>query len=427
MLNTAGLSLEQAPPIEVPFGFFLLAPLFVFLAGAALVWQGDLVLLSRWSAPALAVTHLLTLGFLTQVMCGALFQMLPVLAGSAVPAAVWIGRFAQAGLALGCLALSWGLYAGGRSWLMLGGTALGVGIGIFVIGAGIAMVRARGVPDTLRGMRLALFGLVMTLLLGLMLLGGLLGARIPRFTDWVDLHLSWGLLGWMGMLIMAVGYQVVPMFHVTPAYPARLRRAAAPVAAAALVVATVLVGAGRADLSTWVLSVTILTLVVFAATTLWLQSRRERPRLDTTLLYWRISMGLAMVSAMIWLLRGPSEVLGVLVLIGIGVGLPTGMLLKIMPFLSWFHLQHRQLAMRRFDVRLPHMQVFVPDGLARVQLGVFSTMLVLLTLAAGLAGQGWADGLARAGGVALMLTAGLLSWLQWSGYRVYRRIRRQLD
>ena len=54
MLNTAGLSLDQAPPIRVPFAFFLAAPFFVMLAGALLLWQGEAVLLTRWSPGALA-------------------------------------------------------------------------------------------------------------------------------------------------------------------------------------------------------------------------------------------------------------------------------------------------------------------------------------------------------------------------------------
>jgi hypothetical protein len=85
MLNTAGLSLEQGPPIAVPFRFFLTTPLFASAAGLLLLWQGHGATLSRWTPAALPVVQLIALGFLTQVMCGALFQMLPVLAGAPVP------------------------------------------------------------------------------------------------------------------------------------------------------------------------------------------------------------------------------------------------------------------------------------------------------------------------------------------------------
>jgi hypothetical protein len=44
-----GLSFEQAPPISVPFRFFLTAPLFGMAAGLLLLWQGPAALASRWT------------------------------------------------------------------------------------------------------------------------------------------------------------------------------------------------------------------------------------------------------------------------------------------------------------------------------------------------------------------------------------------
>lgn len=425
MLNAAGLSLDQAPPIETLFSFFLLAPLFAIAAGGMLVWQGDLILLSRWTPQALAVTHLVALGFLTQVMCGALLQMLPVLAGAPVPGVVALGRLTQVALVVGCAALSWGLYSGQRVALMAGGTALLVGLAIFALVIGIALRRARGVPQTVVAMRLAVVALVVTALLGTLLLAALLGAEVAGFHGWVELHLGWGLLGWAGMLIMGVGYQVVPMFHVTPAYPAWLTRTAAPSVAAGLILATLLMLMGQ-PAAIWALGLSIAACVLFAMVTLNRQFRRERPRIDATLLYWWVSMSLMIAAALVWVLDGRDELIGVMVLIGIGVGLPTGMLLKIMPFLSWFHLQHRQVTAKRFDLRLPHMGTFIPERLARVQFGLFVMMLALLILAVLFPATQWGRGLARAGGVALILSCAVLWWLQIQCYLRYRRFSRTL-
>ena len=65
---TAGLSLEQAPPFNVPLRFFLTAPPFLLLAAGLLLWQGPDLFASRWLPATLALTHLLTLGFMAQVM-----------------------------------------------------------------------------------------------------------------------------------------------------------------------------------------------------------------------------------------------------------------------------------------------------------------------------------------------------------------------
>ncbi len=92
LTSTASLSLEQAPPISVPFRFFLTAPLFLLLASLLLMLEGAAVLMDRWSPLTLSMTHLFTLGVLGQVMMGAMLQMLPVLAGSPVPRVVPVGH-----------------------------------------------------------------------------------------------------------------------------------------------------------------------------------------------------------------------------------------------------------------------------------------------------------------------------------------------
>ena len=78
------LSFEQAPPISVPFRFFLTAPWFGVATGLLLSIEGAPMLASRWMPGALASTHLLVVGFMLQAMCGALLQFVPVVVGGNV-------------------------------------------------------------------------------------------------------------------------------------------------------------------------------------------------------------------------------------------------------------------------------------------------------------------------------------------------------
>ena len=416
VLKTAGLRLDQAPPIAVPFSFFLAAPPFAVAAGLLLAWQGDAAIASRWTPQALAVTHLLVLGFLTQIMCGGLLQMLPVLAGSPVPRVVEVGRIAQFLLAFGTLLLCAGLYSGTGTALAVGATGAATGLGLIGTAIAVALGRAQGARDTVLAMGLALAALAVTVGLGLALTGTLRGwVRLAGLAGWVDLHLGWGLLGWAGLLIMGLAYQVVPMFHVTPPYPGWLRTWAAPLAAGGLAAATVLVVAGRQVEATWGLGIASLVFGAFAGTTLDRQRRRERPIVDATLLHWRSAMASALAALFLWLLGGRAETVGVLTIVGVGIGLPSGMLFKIMPFLSWFHLQHRQLAARRFDLRIPHMHAFVPDQGARIQFGLHLVALGLLIAASALPASGLARpagiGLGRLGGIPRISPPPLLSAL----------------
>src|SRR3546814_14557137 len=43
-----------------------------------------------------------------------------------------------------------------------------------------------------------------------------------------DLHAGWGLLGWVGILLIGMAYQVIPIFQVTELYPKPITRWLAP-------------------------------------------------------------------------------------------------------------------------------------------------------------------------------------------------------
>ena len=374
-MNTAGLRLEQAPPIHVPFRFFLTAPFFL-LAAAWVLGTHEAALASRWSPAALALTHLVAVGFLAQILCGALLQLLPVLAGAPVPGVTWVGTLVHLALTLGAGLLAWG-FIDGRPWLLaLGGGGATAGLLLFAGVVGLAARRGQGAAETLTALRLALVSLGLTLASGMTLVGVLNGWWVwPGFLTLVDWHLSWGLLGWTGLLIVGVAFQLVPLFHVTPPYPAGLRRWLVPGLFAALAVTGVLALAEHSPIVVLGRAVMVAGFGLFALTTGWLQYRRERRRIDATLLHWWSALACLLAAGLGWVLGMPPEPLGLLLLFGVGVGLPCGMLFKILPFLAWFHLQHRQLAAGRLDVRVPHMLKFLPDRGAR---GQFACHLVAL-------------------------------------------------
>ena len=84
-MKTGGLSLDQAPAEDIPLRFFISAPIFGILAGLMVLLKGNLLFSNTWMPETVALTHLLTLGWMGSVMFGALYQMIPVLVGGIVP------------------------------------------------------------------------------------------------------------------------------------------------------------------------------------------------------------------------------------------------------------------------------------------------------------------------------------------------------
>ena len=422
MVNTAGLQLEQAPPIHLPLRLLLTAPWFAVAAAVMLMVSGEQVVASRWTPTALAVVHLITVGFLGQVMCGALLQMLPVIAGAPVPRVHWVGAVVHAALSAGTALLVAGFLGGGPWLLGLGAGFAALGFAVFLAAAAPSLTRAQGAPATVGALRMAAFSLAPTVIIGTVLASVLIGwTSLPGFPSWVDLHLTWGLFGWVGLLILGVAYQVVPMFHVTPAYPAALTRWLAPVLFAALVISTLgtLSGLGRV---VWLAQGAIaLGFGIFALVTLDLHRRRSRPRRDANLLHWWSALGAAIAACCSWGVGAPDALIGVLLLVGVGVGLTSGMLFKIVPFLCWFHLQQRQVSAGRFEVRVPHMHGFLPERPSRWQWGLHLAALATLSVAC------FAPRFAAAGGALLALATLLLAGLMLTSAWRYRQTRRALD
>ncbi|HHH40137.1 MAG TPA: hypothetical protein ENK50_11265 [Sedimenticola sp.] len=433
MFGTASLSLEQAPPISIPFRFFLTAPLFALAAALVALAAGPDLLQSRWSLPTLAFTHLLTLGFLAMVMGGAMTQILPVVAGSPVPAVIWTGTLFHLLLTLGVMALGAAFLLGEPSLMILALVLLGTGFGVFLTAFAVALLRVRNPSPTVTGMWLALGSLLLTVTLGTLLGVGLFSlAGVGRLLELTDLHLGWGLLGWVGLLLLAVSYQVVPMFQVTPEYPRWMRQGVAwGIVGGLLLWSVARLGEWGEGVTAAVMSVVLLLFASFSVVTLRLQARRKRRIGDVTLLFWRTGLVSLLLVIAIWavarmgapLSASPrySLLLGVLALPGAGMSLVNGMLYKIVPFLSWFHLQNRQLALMCLTVPVPNMKELVPDRRAHLQFRLH--LLSLLLAAAAVFLPVW---LVRPAALVFAGSNLLLFWNLLSAVRLYRATDRQL-
>ncbi len=387
MLNTANLSLEQAPPISIPLRFFLTAPLVGLAAPVLLFWYGPEVVSSRWTPQALALTHLLTLGFLALVMCGALLQMLPVLAGVSVPKVVVVGNLTHLLLSVGTLGLAGGFVLGSLPWLKFAVISLGAGFLIYITAVAVALWRVKLPNATVTGMRLALLALLVTVLIGLTLAAGLSGWSALNYPLlYTNVHLVWGLLGWVGLLLIGVSFQVVPMFQVTPDYPEWMRRWLPRSLLIGLAIWTMLYVTAFKQQSSLLVSFAWLVIILagyisFALITLRLQQQRRRKITDVTLLFWRVGVTAIPISFLVWavgrLLPQVTDyvdldlLLGACVIFGAAIPLLNGMLYKIVPFLSWFHLQNRQLATMCMTVQVPNMKQFLPDKSAKRQFWVY--------------------------------------------------------
>jgi hypothetical protein len=383
-MRPAGLRLEQAPPIAVPFRFFLTAPVFLLAAAATLAWGGPDALAWRGSPAALAATHFVTLGFMTMVMLGAILQILPVLAGAPVPHVRPAAAVVHAALALGTAALGSGFLLGEPFAIRAAAWFLGAAFAVFIAAAAAALGRAAVRNATVRGAGLALVALGVTAAFGLAL-AAMYGWGVPLANLALRaLHPAWGLLGWTGLLVAAVAFQVVPMFQMTPQYPRRMTRWFSAAVFTALVAWSLAAWYASGSLAELALGLALAAgYALFAATTLALQHRRRRVP-DATTAFWRLGMACALAACAAWGVRlalpaappALDAAIGVLALGGFAVSVIDGMLYKIVPFLAWFHLQAAI-----GPKRAPHVKKLLPDAAQRLHFAVHAAAVALLLAA----------------------------------------------
>lgn len=425
-----GLSFEQAPPISVPFRFFLTAPIFGMVAGLLLLWQGPAVLASRWTSAALALTHLVAVGFMLQAMCGALMQMVPVAVGANIWQPRRVTQFTHAGLTLGTALLVAGFLTESALFFRIAAPLMAVSLGAFALILLIALFKTSAQGPTVVALRMAAFGLIVTIALGVVLASGFGWQVALPLTELTHVHAAWGLVGWSLLLMVGVAYLVVPMFQLTPPYPRLLARSFS-IAMFILLsawsltwlpqqrslpvqVALACIGAGLA--------------ATFAIVTLRLQAQRRRKIVDPTLLFWRVAMAALIAAAVLAVVQqlspeldehaGTPLVLGVLLMVGVFLPVISGMLYKIVPFLNWLHLQ--KLA-KPGTSPVPNMKQMIPEARITTHFRLHLAALALMLGAVAVPLLLYPAALALIGSC---------TWLEWNlitATRVYARHLRALE
>lgn len=438
------LAFDQSPPLSVAFRFFLNVPVFLMLASLALGWLTvSGAPYARWNPLILAATHLFTLGVLASAMLGAMMQILPVAARIRVLYPCVTSRVVHGCLSLGTLALALGFITG-RPLFHAAAVVLLAGAFLAFLGAVIGGLvrdgksRSPGSGEVLVAVRLALTALVVTIALGTYMAGlraGFWSAGLGG-GQWLhalpDMHAAWGLAGWIGLLVVGISYQVIPIFQATEIYPRKLTDNLAPLIFLLLTVVT-LAGFWHEDaepvagLRAVAAGLLGLSYAGYGAITAWLLLTRKRPAPEPTTWFWHTAMSALVLAAVLaalwpWLPQvaqpaSPARdtaqmVLGTLLIPGFAVSAVNGMLYKIVPFLLWHNAQ------RRADIALPFMPKVREFIAERDAMRQFAAHLCAVAL---LAASCFVPALLLPAAVALGASALLLAWNIGRALQLYAR------
>jgi hypothetical protein len=228
-----------------------------FATALVALFAAELLMAAGFGYPAtalqgpdtLVLVHLAAIGWLSLLMCGALFQFVPVLVAkplysNTLPLPTLVALVGGLALLLGGFLQLGGRLGTALPFLPLAALLLAIGFGLAIWNLGRTLWQARPLPLPARFVLIGLFGLAATVLLGsvfALVLGG--SVSVTHLTEvtalGVPIHAVAGLGGWLTLCAMGVSYRLLAMFMLAPEPGTTRTRVALHSGTAALVLAVV--------------------------------------------------------------------------------------------------------------------------------------------------------------------------------------------
>jgi hypothetical protein len=382
----------RGPSVLLPLRYLVTAAGAFLLAAASLPWLARELAGHYYQPRILALTHTVTLGWISLTIMGASYQIIPIV----LERPIWserLGRWEFALLAVGIVGMVGHFFIGEWSGLLWASGLVALGTIAHLTNAVMSVRGLRQWTFTARLIALAFAGFALTLVFGLSLAVNRLWTFLPTATfPLVHAHFHLALLGWVLPMIIGVAARVYPMFLLARepgGWPGRVQLAGIAFGVPAVVVGILashcLLAAGALAVSAAVLGhgVWILGMVRTA----------RRPRLD-----WGLRLVLAGA-----LFLAPTVVLGLglalevvsgprwglaytVVALGGWASLTiAGMMLKMVPFLVWY----RAYSPRVGRVPVPTLAQLSWPGAEVLAFVLLTTGMAGLALAA-IVGEVWA-------------------------------------
>ena len=350
-----GLSLDQAPPYKAPIKFFLIAPVFALIAGIFALLTSNYEL---HSPNFIATIHLVTIGFIVMTILGALQQMLPVIAGAVIPNAKRVSNITYVLITLGLVSFTIGFILYEKLYLFIAAILLLSSLLYFITIALTQLFKVQNKSYILKGIIISLLFFIASFFIGIHLLVTNATSNIGDLHyDFALVHYNYIFFGFLFILIVSITIQVVPMFWVTNSYKKYEQTILIIVPTLVLVFYPINLFMSL-GLSFVYKSILTLTIIYFVFLTIKKLLNRKRKLKDITVYFYITSMIFLTFGSFYWLIMSfyllPTNLLGILFGLGFIVSLMNGMLYKIIPFLTWFHLNAKGL----FDI--PTMREMIP-------------------------------------------------------------------
>ncbi len=213
----AGSSTKNAPSPKVVLPHYAVGALSFLTASILLFFTSGDIVNSYVSPKVLSITHILVLGWITMIIFGALYQLIPVVMEVKLFSET-LAYISFITLISGTILIAinfWTNYINNTLMLEIGGTSIFISVFLFVVNALGSARKSDQKTIENRFIIISAFWLLLTVLLGIfMVLNASLHIVAKSSLELLKIHVHIGVIGWFMMLVIGVASKLLPMFFI---------------------------------------------------------------------------------------------------------------------------------------------------------------------------------------------------------------------
>ncbi len=418
------LATDKSPKLTVPYRYLFTGMVILVILSAGIIIKAHAFTVHYYSSPVLLpMTHLLTLGWITMTIMGAMFQLVPVI----TERNLYSESIARVTFYIYLAGVAWLVYAFAANVPAEPGAGIvGIAIILFLIDAAMTIHPLRGrvnpaAGDGLKSLPVsngnngssgpkalsrgvnamkkpdlavwfvaaALFFLFFTLITGSFAAFGLHHTIAYNPLDLLYLHIALAGIGWVSFIVIGFSYRLIPMFVLSHGYDESYGWTSLVMLVSGLLFLTLYfllrlfipqisgihwIGlAGGGIMLTGVISYMLQMRVIY--------KQRTRRKIEPALWFSICATGYLLLAGItgVWMLAFPHpfrmEMLYVVLgLFGFAGMYIIGMMHKIVPFLQWYNKYSSKIGLEK----VPMTKDMISERLTWVQLFVFNAGILIM-------------------------------------------------
>jgi len=213
----AGLSTKNAPSPSVVLPHYAAGAIFFLIASVLLLFASDDIVKTFIGSKVLSITHVLVLGWITIIIFGALYQLIPVVMEVKLFSET-LAHISLYTLIPGTILLSysfWDSYIVATLYMQIGGTLIFVSIILFLINAFFSALKTKQKTIENAFIVTSAVWLTIAVIFGTFITMDFALNYIPESNiELMKLHIHFGIIGWFMMLVIGVASTLLPMFFI---------------------------------------------------------------------------------------------------------------------------------------------------------------------------------------------------------------------